>query len=392
MEYAPSAFDRLRALLHDIPAPPELTVVPLQLGESRLELPDLDVTGLADPAGWARYPQLGGTPELRAAYTGWLERRFGAGAALADGRLAVEPTPGSKQAVAAALTQAAGRSRDAGPPAVIMPNPCYPTYLAAAQAAGVRPVYYTIDDTDDASPIAAAVADAGGSAAAIVLCNPGNPRGEIISAGALRDVAKHAAAAGAVLLIDECYTDLALDTDPPGFLSLVADRTVEPGPFLVLHSLSKRSGAPGLRSGFVAGDPATVTRYARYNRTCGVPTPLPVCAAAAALWSDDTRVRQTRRALARNWAAADEIVGTLPGYRRPAAGFFLWLPVPDDEAAARRLWREQALVVMPGRYLAADGPDGVNPGAGHLRIALVHDGALTRQALRRLRDGLLGPF
>jgi aspartate/methionine/tyrosine aminotransferase len=109
-----------------------------------------------------------------------------------------------------------------------------------------------------------------------------------------------------------------------------------------------------------------------------------VCAAAAALWSDDAHVERRRDALARVWDLADDILGDLVGYRRAAAGFFLWLPVPDDEEAARSLWRDAALRVMPGRYLAVE-DGGVNPGVGHLRVALVHEEKVMARVLERLR-------
>ncbi|MCK7624984.1 aminotransferase class I/II-fold pyridoxal phosphate-dependent enzyme [Streptomyces sp. RS10V-4] len=388
MQPARSAFARLRHLLQDVPAPPGLDPVQLHLGESRLDTLAADTAPLADPDGWTRYPRPGGTPALRTAYHGWLARRFGVRRALADGRLATEPTPGTKQALAVALAQAVRRHRGPGTPAVILPNPFYPTYLAATEEAGARPVFYTLDDPADPAPLAAALDAAGGHAAAVIVCNPGNPRGEILPAGALARAATAAAAAGALLLVDECYTDLSYGPPPPGYLTLTEHGTGGPGPFLVLHSLSKRSRAPGLRSGFAAGDPATVADYARYNHLCGVSTPLPVCDVAAALWSDDTHVRHARGALAANWDAADTLLAAVPGYRRAEAGFFLWLPVGDDETTARRLWRDHALTAMPGRYLAADGPDGHNPGTGHLRIALVHDRPVMRQALDRLRDAL----
>ncbi|MFI2611555.1 aminotransferase class I/II-fold pyridoxal phosphate-dependent enzyme [Kitasatospora sp. NPDC018619] len=390
MNQAHSAFARLRTLLADSCAPPGLDPIQLHLGESRLAAPGVDLTPLAAAADWTRYPELGGSAGLRAAYGHWLARRFGVERALPEGRIAVEPTPGTKQAVAVAIALGARRAGPphGGPPAVVMPNPYYPTYRAGAAAVGARPVFYRPDAAADAAPVVAAVGAAGGRAAVVIVCNPGNPQGRILSADALREAAKAAAEAGALFVVDECYTDLTLGRPAAGYLSSVEADGGAPGPFLVLHSLSKRSGAPGLRSGFAAGDPATVAAYADYNRQCGVSTPAPVNAVAAALWSDDAHVARARSALARNWELADAALGDVPGYRRAEAGFFLWLPVPDDEEAARRLWRSRALSVMPGRYLAAEEEDGVNPGAGHLRIALVHDEGPMREALARLGSAL----
>jgi aspartate/methionine/tyrosine aminotransferase len=236
--------------------------------------------------------------------------------------------------------------------------------------------------------VAKAVGAANGWVAAVILCSPGNPRGEILPAGTLREIAEIAASVGALLIVDECYTDLTLGQPPVGYLSLVEAGSVEPAEFVVLHSLSKRSGAPGLRSGFVAGTPSTVAAYAEYNRACGVSPPLPVDAVAAALWADDDHVAAARDSLRRNWDLADAALGGVAHYARPEAGFFLWLRVPDDEETALRLWRDHALSVMPGRYLAAEGVDGTNPGADHLRIALVHGEARMREGLGRLRDAL----
>jgi aspartate/methionine/tyrosine aminotransferase len=433
MTMLPSAFARLRGLLHDVDPPPGREPVSLHLGEFRRDTPAGYFDALADVDAWCRYPPLGGTAELRSAYLQWLNRRFGLTSqrrrdfappeAHRPGTIAAEPTPGSKQAVAVAVALAAARARDrdgaqaSRPPRVVLPNPFYPTYLAATEAVGARPVFYTVgtrdrgdggDNGDNGdndggggggggsgavAVIAAAVRRAGGRAAAIVVCNPGNPRGEILSAATLRAVWTIAAAAGAMLIIDECYTDLSTGTAPPGFLTVVetvvesTDR--EPAPFLVLHSLSKRSGVPGLRGGFVAGDPSSVAGYAQYNRSCGVSNPLPVCAAAASLWSDDSHVARRRASLARIWDLADHVLGDLPGYRRAQAGFFLWMPVKDDEETARRLWRDDALTVMPGRYLAVDDA-GVNPGIDHLRIALVHEEKVMEEALARIRSTLTG--
>jgi aspartate/methionine/tyrosine aminotransferase len=413
MTMLPSAFARLRGLLGDLDPPPGRDLVPLHLGEFRRAIPAGHLDALSDAEAWSRYPPLGGTAELRAAYRRWLGRRFGPAVGRREETIAIEPTPGSKQAIAAAVALAAGRDRErdgaraSGPPRVILPNPFYPTYLAATEAVGARPVFYPAGPAETepgggggsaAAAIAAALRRAGGQAAAAIVCNPGNPGGEILSTATLRTVRTIAAAAGAVLIVDECYTDLGTTTVPPGFLTVVASDAAQPpgtaaggGPFLVLHSLSKRSGAPGLRSGFVAGDAATVAEYAAYNRACGVSSPPPVCAAAASLWSDDSHVEARRDELTRIWDLADTILGDLPGYRRAAAGFFLWLPVGDDEQTARRLWRRDGLTVMPGRYLAVADAGG-NPGAGHLRVALVHPEEVMAEALSRLRSTLTRPL
>ena len=223
--------------------------------------------------------------------------------------------------------------------------------------------------------------------AAIVVCNPGL-RGDVLSADELVAVSDVARTSGALLVIDECYIDLWQGVVPAGFLSLADKGVITAGAFAVLHSLSKRSAAPGLRSGFLAGDAGTVAAYAHVNQSCGVSTPGPVCAVAAALWSDDAHVAELRSRITRNWVLADQFLGGLPSYRRAEAGFFLWLPVWDDEQAALELWRHHGVSVMPGRYLAAPDKAGVNPGLGFVRVALVHDEDAMRKGLSRLRAAL----
>jgi aspartate/methionine/tyrosine aminotransferase len=153
---------------------------------------------------------------------------------------------------------------------------------------------------------------------------------------------------------------------------------------LVFHSLSKRSSAAGLRSGFVAGDPALIARFARLRSYANAGTPLPVAAAAAALWRDEAHVEDNRaRYRAKFDAAAAALDGRL-GFYRPDGGFFLWLEVGCGETACRRLWAEAAVRVLPGGYFSATGADGRNPGAAFIRVALVHDTAIVAEACARI--------
>ncbi|MBC3208215.1 aminotransferase class I/II-fold pyridoxal phosphate-dependent enzyme [Pseudomonas sp. SWRI111] len=391
MNAAGNAFARLHGLLDGLPPAPGLPVIALHLGESRLGDPTPLLAPLSELKEWTRYPPLAATTQLREAYSHWLQRRFGIAASLGSS-IAIEPTPGTKQAIATCIALAVSRARARGvaAPVVVLPNPFYPTYVAATEAAGAQALFYDLSDGQLEANLAAQLALAGDSAAALVLCNPGNPLGNILAADTLAAISRRAHQAQASLLVDECYTDLAWHCAPPGYLSLVEAGTVAPCPYVVLHSLSKRSAAPGLRSGFIAGDPQSVAAYAGFNRACGVSLAWPTCAASAALWQDDVHVQQQQQALQRNWDMADDCLAQVPGYQRAAAGFFLWLAVADGEATARRLWTEQGLQVMPGRYLCHADSNVSNPGNGFVRLALVHQPSVMRDALLRLKAGLTG--
>jgi N-succinyldiaminopimelate aminotransferase len=190
------------------------------------------------------------------------------------------------------------------------------------------------------------------------------------------------------LAVDECYAEIWDRAPPSGALEACA--AMDPGansPFdnvVVFHSLSKRSSAAGLRSGFVAGDPVLIGHLKHLRDYGGVQVPLPIQAAAAALWRDEAHVEGNRTRYRRKFDIAEAAIGGRFGFYRPQGGFFLWLDVGDGEAATLRLWREAAVRVLPGGYTAraAEGRD--NPGAHYIRLAIVHDEATLETAFARI--------
>ena len=381
-----SPFARLRALLAKFPARCDQELISLDLGEAQFPPPAQLLEGLSNFDGWRRYPPLGGTAALRAAYRGWLERRFGL---RSDAVIGMEPTPGSKQAAFNLICMAVRRARLRGVtrPIIAVPNPFYPTYVSAAHHAGAECAFIA-SHVSPVRTVQEVLGIASRRLAAIVVCSPSNPEGRCIDAkayGALSALARNKAI---TLIVDECYIDLFEDSPPIGVVSALQGRDGGMAGVVALHSLSKRSCVPGLRSGFVCGDVELVSEYADLNRSGGVSFSLPVCEVAASLWSDESHVARHRQAIHRSWKLADKFLGGLPGYQRAGAGFFLWIAVEDDERRTIALWTRNGLRVMPGSFLTAPEPDGTNFGRRRLRIALVHEPELMAEALQRLRDGL----
>lgn len=189
-----------------------------------------------------------------------------------------------------------------------------------------------------------------------------------------------------VLIVDECYAEIYTREPPVGALEAAVALDGGPGGVVVFHSLSKRSSAAGLRSGLVAGDPTVLAAFSRLRSYGAAVQPLPILAAATALWRDEAHVRANRALYRAKFDLADRRLAGRFGYARPDGGFFLWLEVDDGEAVARRLWAEAAIKVVPGAYLGRPDATGHNPGERAIRVALVHDLETTDRALSALVD------
>ena len=216
------------------------------------------------------------------------------------------------------------------------------------------------------------------------LCSPANPQGAIAGIDYLKNAIRLARRHDFVLVIDECYSEIYDRDPPPGALEAAQALGEGLDNLLVFHSLSKRSNGAGLRAGFVAGDSSLIQRFFTLRSYGGSQIPLPIQAAAAALWRDEEHVILNRGRYRSKIDTAERVLGDRFGFYRPAGGFFLWLEVGDSEAAALALWREGAVKSVPGAYLGTIDETGRNPGEGYLRLALVHDDATVAEALERL--------
>jgi succinyldiaminopimelate transaminase len=380
-------FDRLRALLAGIEPPQGVVPRWLAVGEPRHSPPAMIAQVLAQSAdGWGKYPPVEGTPEFRAAVAAWLTRRYALPAGLIDADRQVLPVAGTREALFLIALVCIGEAAAAARlPAVLMPNPFYQVYYGGAAMAGGEPVFLLatrqtgfLPDLDAIEP---ATLD---RTAMLYLCSPANPQGAVADLGYLMRAVTLARDHGFVLVVDECYSEIYDDAAPAGALQACAALGGGCDNVLVFHSLSKRSSVPGLRSGFVAGDARLIAAFRRLRAFGGAAQPLPVLAVATALWRDEAHVVQGRALYRAKFDRAAATLGGRFGFYRPRGGFFLWLDVGCGETAARRLWAEAGLRVLPGAYLAKADARGHNPGASYIRIALIDDLAATEEALSDL--------
>lgn len=381
------AFPRLRTLLRDVPpGGPELAMT---IGEPKHPMPPILAETVAAHAGeFALYPPNDGTPELRAAIADWVRLRHGAAI---DPETQVIPLNGTREGLFNAAIALSPETKAGRPPVILMPNPFYQAYGAGALAAGAEPVMVPATAATGFLPDYASLpGEVLDRTTLCYLCSPSNPQGAIASRAYWRELIALAGKHDFRIIADECYGEIYRGDPPPGGLAMAAEAGADPERVLIVQSLSKRSNAPGLRSGFAAGGPKSIAALRRLRAYGGAPLPLPLQRAATALWRDEAHVEANRALYRAKFDLADRILGNFPGYVSPVAGFFLWLDVGDGEAAAVRLWRETGVRVLPGGYLGRAGEDGVNPGAAYVRVALVAPEAEVARGLEAIRAVLGG--
>lgn len=379
------AFPRLRKLL-DV-HPPGGDPIAMTIGEPRHPMPDFVGAILAaNLGGFGVYPPNNGTPELLAAISAWIARRYAV--AIPEDCLMV--LNGTREGLFNAAIALCPETKHGKKPVILMPNPFYQVYAVAALAVGAEPVYVPATAATGHLPDYGSLPkDVLDRVALAYICSPANPQGAVASTDYLADLLALAEKHDFKVLADECYSEIWRVSLPPGILRVAASARADQERVLAFHSLSKRSNLPGLRSGFVATGPETMLRLRQLRSFAGAPLPLPLQKVAEACWNDEAHVSASRTLYQGKFTAADGLFSGLQGYRSPEGGFFLWLPVEDGEQAALKLWRETGVRVLPGAYLSRDA-GGQNPGKGYIRVALVAPMEETFRGLTQLRDCLYG--
>jgi len=378
------AFPRLRTLL-DSHAPGAEPIV-MTIGEPQHAFPDWVPGVIADnAAGFGKYPPNDGTPELQAAIAGWVQRRYGVAV---DAGTQIMPLNGTREGLFNACIALCPEEKNGKQPVVLTPNPFYQVYAVAALAVGAEPVFVPATDATGNLPDYASLSeDVLTRVAVTYICSPANPQGAVASAEYWADLIGLAERYDFQIFSDECYSEIYRDTAPTGALEMVNKLGADPERVVLFNSLSKRSNLAGLRSGIAVGGPKSIARLKQLRAYAGAPLPGPLQAVAARAWSDEDHVTANRALYQEKFAIADDILGGVQGYRPPEAGFFLWLPVDDAETATMKLWREVGVRVLPGHYLARE-VNGVTPGAGHIRVAMVAEKNDMAAGLIKLRDCL----
>ena len=380
----PYPFERLRSLLADCAPPSHLVPIDLSIGEPKHATPPLLLEALtAAAASMLSYPKTAGSDALRIAIAEWLQRRYRM--ARLDPMTQVLPVTGSREALFAfsqAMLDARGAER------VVVPNPGYQIYEGAALLAGAEPLYLAVTpESGLRMPFERLAPEQWNRVRLVYTCSPGNPTGAVMPLAEWKALFELADRYGFIIAADECYSEIYPDPERPPLGALQAAGELGRTGFerlVVFGSLSKRSNAPGLRSGYVAGDARLIAAFLRYRTYHGCAMNPAVQAASIAAWNDEAHVVDNRRRYAAKFAEVTAAIASVLPTSVPQGGFYLWARTPgDDRLYARRLYSQSNLIVLPGSFLGRE-VDGLNPGSGFVRIALVPEETQVREAAARI--------
>ncbi len=405
---AASPFQKLENLLAGIT--PRQSILSLHLGEPDGGLPDIVKPILNQPDffdGFGKYPELLGSVDFRQAVKNWAERRFH----LRPGLLAITPphnnilpTTGSREGLALAITYAVKKKQPQCKnklPVVVITSPFYHVYHAAGVIAGADVVAIhcydetAIDKNHAAKNLSLAAginslpADVKQRLAAVVVCTPDNPTGRVLTMTEMEHLHDVTAAHDAMLISDECYSDLHYGIPPISFLNHVDNGFGWRG-VIISNSLSKRSGAPGLRSGILLADAAVVKELATLRAHLSAIHPRSLQLIATALWNDDDHVAANRAKYQARLKTASEVIGHSPSFQMPSAGFFLYLRFNNGAEAVKQIFAETGIKLLPAVFMAGgEASDKKNPASPYARLAMIIGGDEWRDALARLKPFLL---
>ncbi len=389
-ELHPYPFEKLAKLLSDITPNPELELIKLTIGEPQHPAPQFVLDTLTQNLDKvSKYPGTKGTPELRQCIANWATQRFNLDTLDADTQ--VLPVTGTREALfAITQTLVDASQKDA---TVISPNPFYQIYEGATILAGAKLHFLAGNPEHNYKIDYHAISDDIWQKTQIVFtCSPNNPNGYVTTLEDYEFLLKKAFEFNFTIVADECYSEIYFDENnkPAGLLEACKQfNNPDYKNCLVFHSLSKRSNLPGLRSGFVAGDADILAKFLLYRTYHGCAMALQTQAASISAWNDEAHVLENRVLYREKFDQVLDILSPVMKVNKPDAGFYLWPQLTmDDEVFCQKLYQEEAILVLPGRYLARD-VDGINPAKNHVRMALVATTDDCVEAAQRIKRFLL---
>ncbi|MCG3655576.1 succinyldiaminopimelate transaminase [Aliarcobacter butzleri] len=376
MNFEKYPFEKLNELLKDIVPNEKYELSVLTIGEPKFETPQFIQDKLKETSSLLRkYPSTIGEPFLRESMINFVKNRFNVSLKMSQ----IIPTFGTREVLFNFPQFALFDKKN---PVIAFTNPFYQIYEGAAIASRAEVIHINLTKENN---FKANLSDEELKRCDLVILNfPNNPTSASMDIDELGIWVKKALEFDFILVNDECYSEIYFDENTKPASLLEASIKVGNSEFknvLVMNSISKRSSAPGLRSGFIAGDETILKDYLQYRTYIGCASPVPLQEAAAVAWNDQNHVAEFRKIYKRNFEIAQEILG-IP---TPEATFYIWLEVENDLEFTKSLYKEKNIKVLPGSFLGRGGL-----GKEYVRIALVENEEKTKESLKRLKDFING--
>jgi aspartate/methionine/tyrosine aminotransferase len=369
MNFEAYPFEKLTSLLENITPNSDYEPLTLTIGEPQFQTPLFIQKTLQENSHLLnKYPKTAGEDFLKDALLKFIKNRF----SLTLEKNQIIPTFGTREVLFNFPQFLLFDKKD---PVMAFTNPFYQIYEGAAIASRSKIIHLHLTKENgfkaEINPNDLKTCD-------LVIINfPNNPTTSSLDIKELSKWVEAALKYDFVLINDECYSEIYQDAPCPSLLE--ASRAVGNDSFkniLVVNSISKRSSAPGLRGGFIAGDAKILKSYMKYRTYVGCASPLPLQMTSASAWSDEAHVAKNREKYRKNFALAKDILGI----KIPKSTFYIWLEVDDDIEFTKTLYKEKNLKVLPGSFLSRG-----DFNTKHVRIALVENEAKTKEALLRIK-------
>jgi N-succinyldiaminopimelate aminotransferase len=372
MNFQTYPFEKLNKLLDGIIPNENYEPISLTIGEPQFETPNFIQKELCDTSNLLKkYPASLGEATTKEAMINFVNRRFGV--KLNSDELI--PSFGTREVL---FNFPQFFLFDKENPKMAFTNPFYQIYEGSAIASRSQVVYINLTKENDFKPN---ISEEELKDCDLVIINfPNNPTASNLSIKELEEWIKLALKHDFVLLNDECYSEIYNNESNPPHSLLEASVNVGNSEFrniLVINSISKRSNAPGLRSGFIAGDSSILKEYSRYRTYLGTAVPLPLQRASVVAYNNEEHVKDSRKIYQENFKIAKDILGI----KIPEATFYIWLEVGDELEFTKNLYKEYNIKVLPGSFLGRDGQ-----GKGFVRLALVYDNEKTKECLLKIKE------
>ena len=382
-------FDRLRKLLKEDSS--RKIITDFSIGEPKHRIPDFvsDILG-KNSSSLRKYPPNFGSEALLNSISQWLSSRFEISPPNPETDLMA--LNGTREGLYnATIALCKSRSKDKNPK-ILIPNPFYQCYLAAAIASGADPFFVKTDPETNFLPNFSSLPKSILNQTSIVfICSPSNPQGVTADLNYWKSLFDLSNQYGFKIFSDECYSEIYRSRKPIGILQAAHILNFNTERAVCFNSLSKRSNLPGLRSGFVCSHKKNIQLIKKLRSYGGAPLPTPMQEISQLAWEDEIHVQKSRQLYNQKYKIADKIFSNFDGYSSPSSGFFLWLKVGNGESFTQEIWRKHGLKCLPGSYLTFQEKGQTheeNLGFDYIRIALVHTPTETLDGLLKIAYSL----